>query len=414
MIENQLQLLQSLALHSKEFENFCKLNDLDEMYVCPKKLVDNLSEEDSLNVAGKKSPLTSKLLASLISLSSITFNNGFVSAETNSKSGVFSKISSTVSNKYDDLKNRVSDNPKTVKNTLIVETTALAATAAIASAFIYKNSDNFFQRHVIGDTNLRGNGYSVSELPSNIRSEPVNINNKLRGFIYSGNGVGALSGKYVIFYSGSGSPNAEQVKNAVVEYIRRGASVVGVDYSGFGSSGEAIASGKIRQSGIYSDAQEIYNYIERNLRIRKSNIILHGYSLGGAAAAHVAANVSQGQNKLGGLILQSSIKNVSNAAYDCLKNRNPAIRLLVTLGGYLFADQFDCEKELKRLFKNDSSIPFAVCAGDSLDGLRLNQTKLSDFARETGFKNLKVHSGNEGHMKNGGAPIENFDIPNVR
>ncbi|MDR1364825.1 MAG: hypothetical protein LBJ32_04290 [Oscillospiraceae bacterium] len=33
MIENQLQLLQPLTLNSKEFENFCKLNVLDGMYL---------------------------------------------------------------------------------------------------------------------------------------------------------------------------------------------------------------------------------------------------------------------------------------------------------------------------------------------------------------------------------------------
>ena len=330
--------------------------------------------------------------------------------------GVFSNISTSLSNKYDCLKNRISNSPKTVKKTLIaVGTTTLAATTVVASSLIYKNSDNFFQRCVIGDTNdIRKSNYDVSKLPSHIKAESITVNNKLKGYIYKGNTTGVLAGKYIIFYSGSGSPNTEQIKNIVADYTLRGATVVGVDYGGFGASGKKVSSGKIRQNSIYSDAQEIYNYVEKNLRIKKSEIIIHGYSLGGAVAAYVAANVSKGQDKLGGLILQSSIKNVRHASYNCLENRNPAIRLLGTLGGSLFADQFDCEKELKRLFKQDPYIPISICGGDSTDWLRLSRTKLDGFLKKAKFKNLKIHIGSEGHMKNGGAPTENFALPNNR
>ncbi len=199
-------------------------------------------------------------------------------------------------------------------------------------------------------------------------------------------------------------------------YLKKGATVVGVDYKGFGESGEAVSGGKIRQSGIYSDAQKIYDYVNQKLNIQSSDIILHGYSLGGAAAAHVAANVSSKKDELGGLILQSSIKNTGNAAYELLKTESPFVRCIGTLGGFLFADQFDCQKELKRLFSKNSHIPISVCGGNFDDHLRLEQTDLDSFVKKTGFENITVHNGTKAHIKFDDekgvlvAPEENFTM----
>ena len=441
MIRDQIHLLQLLTLKSKNLKKFCALSNIDEMYTFSKKLVPSLSEqdfyefilksifikkekekmkklshEDALNVLGGKNILNPKFFVSFVSFMFINFSNGFVSAQVDS-----APLSSqqenfyTASSKYDYLKNWISDNKSHVKSTLVsVGKYAAVATAFVASGFVYKNSDNFFQRYLIGNTNSLRADYNTKNLGNDINVEQITINNRLNGFIYRGsNGEGELHNKYVIFYSGSGSSNTSQIRNIIRWYVERGASVVGVDYGGFGSSGKQVSSGKIRQNDIYSDAQEIYNYVKKTLNIRKSDIIIHGYSLGGAVAAHVAANVSDGEDRLCGLILQSSIKNTRNAAYEYLKDRNIATRFLGTLGGYLFADQFNCEKELRRLFKKSPTTPISICGGNpSSDHLSLAQTNLDNLVREIGFENIKVYSGSKGHMDADGAPVENFVIPN--
>ena len=139
------------------------------------------------------------------------------------------------------------------------------------------------------------------------------------------------------------------------------------------------------------------------------NIIIHGFSLGGPVAAHVAAHVSKKGDKINQLILQSSMKNTTNAAYDFLSQSNKFIQIIGSAGAYLFADSFDCEKELKQLYKVRPDIHLVICGGNSEDSLNLNITKLDIFARKKGFKNLVVYNGNEAHMKNGGAPVENLN-----
>ena len=183
-------------------------------------------------------------------------------------------------------------------------------------------------------------------------------NGRLRGYKYTdkcANGT-ELSGKYVIFYSGRGSSNTFQILEVAQYYAQKGATVIGVDYEGFGKSGKEISAGKIRQENIYKDAVCTYNYVKENLSVSPSNIIIHGYSLGGPVAAHVAAEASQRGEKVGGLILQSSMKNTPNAAKLAVADSGFGIRLLGTLGSFLFADQFDCEKELKKLYKYNPNI----------------------------------------------------------
>lgn len=424
MNDSILKFIDILSFDSKKLEFFCSLKDIEEMYNFAKVLVKNITQKEFFNfilelariklesneieklsdnelnniASGRK--LSNSLAVSFLSLLML---NGTSSYAKSSENKILNNVKYVTSNTITNFKNS-----KSLQATVgVLGGVALASTVVVGSGIAYKHSDNFFQRHVIGD-NLRNN----INIPNKKNSKPLTIGENLKGNIYKcENQSGDLAGKCVIFYSGSGIPNENQIGNIVDYYLKKGAIVIGVNYNGFGESGEAVSSGKIREKGIYDDAQKIYDYVKSNFaKNSDKNIIIHGFSLGGPVATYVATNAT---NDLCGLILQSSVKNTTNAAYNYLKDENFAVRIIGTIGGYLFADQFDCEKQLKILFKKNPNIPIAICGGDNLkDGLNLQSTRLDDFVKKIGFKNIKVYIGNEGHLNSNGAPIENFDIPN--
>ena len=103
------------------------------------------------------------------------------------------------------------------------------------------------------------------------------------------------------------------------------------------------------------------------------------------------------------------MKNTPNAAKGTLANKGSATKFFGTLGSFLFVDQFDCEKELKQLYKHNPNIKVNICAGNEQDGLRLESTRLDEIAKKIGFKNLKIYSGEKGHLVDSNkAPVENF------
>ena len=48
------------------------------------------------------------------------------------------------------------------------------------------------------------------------------------------------------------------------------------------------------------------------------------------------------------------------------------------------------------------------------DGICLQYTNLDNYAKKLGFKNLKIHHGDKGHLDNKGAPSENFVVPEFK
>lgn len=83
-----------------------------------------------------------------------------------------------------------------------------------------------------------------------------------------------------------------------------GLSVLIFDYRGYGES-----EGKMTESGSYLDAQAAWRYLIKEKSIPAQKIVLFGRSLGGAIAAHLAA-----QKKPGALIIESSFTSVPDLA----------------------------------------------------------------------------------------------------
>ncbi len=433
--KNQLKLVDIFLNNKNLFKEFCKLNNLDDMYKYSKKLIGNMSEFEFIYFILKCAFYVKKELLNSLELDKISGGSiknmfaGVLVAPLLINSGGFAVRQDYNSNSLNNnnthmvkqSKENKINSEKFKKIIANIGMSVLASSAVVGSGLWYKNSDNFFQRSVIGDSNNLTKETKNINISVGYVKEKLNIDN-LSGYIYKPEllDYSNTSGKYVIFYSGSGSSNESQIQDVLDFYLSKNITVVGVNYTGFGSgNSQKMSSGKIRESMLYEDAQKIYDYVNKELKINSENIILHGFSLGGAMAAHVASNVTEKNHKLCGLILQSSIKRSSHSANQYLKDGNSVIRLIGTIGTYLFADQFDSEKELKRLLKNDSSINIVVCGGDSIrDGLSLESTKLDKFLTKTGFRNIKIHVGTEAHVKSSdneedniySAPKENFKL----
>jgi len=76
------------------------------------------------------------------------------------------------------------------------------------------------------------------------------------------------------------------------------------DYRGYGKS-----EGKPSEKGTYRDAEAAWDYVTKTRKIAPERVILHGRSLGGAIAAHLAST-----HKPRALILESTFTSVGDMA----------------------------------------------------------------------------------------------------
>jgi uncharacterized protein len=82
-----------------------------------------------------------------------------------------------------------------------------------------------------------------------------------------------------------------------------GASVLALDYRGFGKS-----EGRPSEAGLYRDADAAFEWLIQQ-GFSKERIVLHGESLGGAVAVHTAAH-----RGCGGLVLEGAFSSAADVA----------------------------------------------------------------------------------------------------
>ena len=112
------------------------------------------------------------------------------------------------------------------------------------------------------------------------------------------------TGKVAIVFSGSEGPSGRYAPNIINKYLQAGASVICMDYRGFGNSqslskkGEEVSTYPSEPS-LYQDGKDMLHYVvdKDKLNVKPENVILHGFSLGGAVASKVAADFTQEQQK---------------------------------------------------------------------------------------------------------------------
>jgi len=87
----------------------------------------------------------------------------------------------------------------------------------------------------------------------------------------------------VLFCHGNAG-NLSHCLEAIAQYHRLGFSSLVFDYRGYGRS-----EGRPTERGAYRDAEAAWRYLTETRGIAPDDIIVHGRSLGGAVAAHLAA-----------------------------------------------------------------------------------------------------------------------------
>ena len=243
---------------------------------------------------------------------------------------------------------------------------------------------------------------------------------RLKGAIYGPKPGIPDTGKVVIFFSGSKGTAGDYMKTVLDDYLKMGVKVVAMDYRGFGASRTLDKKGKeigtpLSEKSLYKDGKNMLKYVLNNMKVKPENVILHGYSLGGAVASKVAADYAQiqqkkaleaGRNvkKLGGVVLHSPIATLKEAAYDStLEDTNRgfidrATASFMSGGAYLFGGAYSTRSHMRRLHKFDPDLPVHYVSGDvdAGDQLDIDVTGINRDPKAN-FKNASVHSGKGAH-----------------
>jgi alpha-beta hydrolase superfamily lysophospholipase len=215
--------------------------------------------------------------------------------------------------------------------------------------------------------------------------------------------------KLVIFFSGSHGSNAAMAGPLAREYNLGGLAVLGVDYRGFGGSGDSLNGATITEASIYEDAIAIYRYASSDLGVRPDDIILYGFSLGGAAAAKLAADLAEEGARPAGLVLHSSIRDMTHAAAGTLPL--PGILAIAAgwFGGLLTGGSYDTAAQLRRLSRAAPDIPVQFRGGGADDELSLRKTKLDEIGD---FTRRSVLNGSGPHQLPGSKYAANTEYLN--
>ncbi len=240
------------------------------------------------------------------------------------------------------------------------------------------------------------------------------------------------TGKVAIVFSGSEGPSGRYATNIINKYLQAGASVICLDYRGFGNSQSLSRNGEVvntypSEQSLYQDGKDMLHYVvdKDKLNVKPENVILHGFSLGGAVASKVAADYTQEQqkqaleqgktaHKLGGIVLHSPIDKMANVA---TRQKN----CVMGFGGWAFGGGYNTKSHMQRLHRLDPDIPVHYVSGSKEatddydrpdpDNLDLNVTKLHQDPKAQ-FRNSSVHIGDESHT---GMNLRAIDIlPIVR
>lgn len=153
----------------------------------------------------------------------------------------------------------------------------------------------------------------------------------------------AGDGKVVLFLHGSGSSSEEQASAIHSHYQKQGIDMLAVNLRGYGES-----DGGPSEKGLYQDARTMFNYLVNDKGIDPSNIIIHGYSMGGPIAADLARYAAQNGQAVSGLLLDRPMPSMTKAI-TAQEVANPAG--IVGAISKAVNGQFSVEKNLKGLPK---------------------------------------------------------------
>lgn len=174
-----------------------------------------------------------------------------------------------------------------------------------------------------------------------------------QGAVSSDTETSATSGKVVLFLHGSGSSAEEQASEIRNHYQKQGIDMLAVNLRGYGES-----DGGPSEKGLYQDARTMFNYLVNDKGIDPSNIIIHGYSMGGPIAADLARYAVQNGQTVSGLLLDRPMPSMTKAitAHEVVNPAGIVGAISKAVNG-----QFSVEKNLNGLPKN---IPIMLLTDD--------------------------------------------------
>ena len=230
---------------------------------------------------------------------------------------------------------------------------------------------------------------------------------KLNGYCFEAKNYDPQTGKVLIYYTGSGEPGSAEagVGATIQEYLRQGFKVYQVDYRGYGTSGpDGFA---LSEAGFYQDGMTIYQSVLQDAQVDPSQVVMHGYSLGGAVASYVAGKVAQDTAKrhkgkenvppnemLGGLILESPMASMMKAS---IGSDGETFGKVEGYFGSLAGGSYSAEEHLDTLHQVQPDIPIMFVGGGDGDFLGLGKTMIHDKFRD---KNpIAVVHAKQGHLE---------------
>lgn len=125
----------------------------------------------------------------------------------------------------------------------------------------------------------------------------------------------STASKNVLLFLHGNTGNMGVNVGQLARLYRLGFSVLSIDYRGYGRSQGRFPS----ESRVYEDAEVAWNYLINDRGVSPENLIIYGYSLGGAIAIEL---VKRQQIKSAGLIIEgsfTSMRDMSDYRYPKLK-----------------------------------------------------------------------------------------------
>ncbi|MEZ8021438.1 alpha/beta fold hydrolase, partial [Vibrio splendidus] len=203
-------------------------------------------------------------------------------------------------------------------------------------------------RRKIGDTTETLLGFAVGKG----ESQKVTLKGeagRLSGYFHKGAKApegeeSTGNGKVVLFLHGSGSSSEEQASAIRSHYHKQNIDMLAVNMRGYGES-----DGGPSEKGLYQDSRTMFKYLVNDKGIDPSNIIIHGYSMGGPIAADLARFAAQNGQAVSGLLLDRPMPSMTKAitAHEVVNPAGIVGALSKAVNG-----QFSVEKNLKGLPKD--------------------------------------------------------------
>lgn len=225
-------------------------------------------------------------------------------------------------------------------------------------------------------------------------------------------------GKTVLFLSGSGGSAEKYGEEIAQQYLYRGANVLVANYRGFGDSKQEVTDkkgqtkqkdAKPTQQGLYDDALAMFNWLGTAKGIAEGDIIVHGYSLGGAIAANLMAELAEQGVKPAALVMHSAMPSTKEPAKDSAEDMLGFLPKKWSRGlgkkiAKMSKTDFTTDDKFQRLAAVHPDLPVLFISGSFTDGDHLSDahTGLSGRAQAGGLTNVTNVDADGDHFDNAG------------